>query len=1210
MATLTLTPGADIATFGPEKDYVSGLLADLTIIDAIDFGDGAADDVLRLATAGLVDFRAGGNASGMIGLERLDLGTGSNTVFLTAALVARAYYGAASAGFFSVRGSTGDDTLDASLASAPGNRVQFVLGGGGDDRFIGTTGDDVLRVTADELHASDLLDAGAGVADLLRFDTAGAVDPAGFTNVRHVERIELNAGGNTITLDQAMAASADGGRLSVFSGGGDNVVDASATTTPVVYYTGAGTETFRGGSGADIVAASVATLSGADTLTGGNGGAIDVLQLAGGIYTADMLAGVSEFERIQLLAPGSQVFLARGLPATSSGTFAVIGTSGNDQVTVAAGETARVGFNPGAGSDRFTGGDGDDQINIAIADLDASDRFDGGGGRDRIGFLTAGTITVAQQAGLSSFETFSLSSAGPNTVYLGTTLPNVNVAGGANVDVVYMALPTQFCSLGAGDDTMVVTAASVPALSSYGKEGTDTILTQGGGVFTFGAGIVEFERLVIQDAASIDLTQNLQALEIIGSSGEDIVQLGAAGYVGHFGAGNDKVTNGAGNDVLDGGDGWDVFILGPGGGRIDLAITGPQDTGQGIDTITSFESAKGGDGDDILYGDDNPNILNGGAGDDRLFGRGGNDTLWGAGGNDYIDGGPGNDTADYRFAAGGIVVNLGATSGPQATNDGDGGQDTLVSIEYISGSQFDDVIVGDAGDNQLLGNGGNDTIRGGAGNDRLNGGDGDDLLDGGPGNDTAIYSGAAAAVSVDLAMAGPQDTGGGGRDTLISIENLTGSAFNDTLFGDAAANVLAGGAGDDYLNGRGGLDSYYGDDGNDTIEDADGFFLLQAGNGDDTANLSFGPGSLSGTANAWVQMGNGDDTLNLSFNGTTLQPNRIISTGTNTTTTGAAPDAVEAGDGNDTVNVSGSFSGRGSFLLTMSGDDTVNMHTGSAFAFVHLGAGDDTFNGGGGADTVFGGAGNDTLHGAGGNDLLDGGLGDDVIDGGDGIDTVSYSATATSATGGVSVDLAIVGPQDTGGAGIDTLVAIENVIGTAFADRLFGDAGANRLEGGAGDDVIAGRGGADIISTGSGNDLILYFAPDEGGDTLTAFDAGPPTDTFGFLASAFPLFNGQSSIRLFTDTSAHGNIPSGTSVVGRTGVADAAAVDAYLAGAAGTFAGGIFVLGQAAAGRDVSLYYDANAAAIGGADAAVLIATIQGVTSIPSFSAADFLFFS
>jgi len=52
-------------------------------------------------------------------------------------------------------------------------------------------------------------------------------------------------------------------------------------------------------------------------------------------------------------------------------------------------------------------------------------------------------------------------------------------------------------------------------------------------------------------------------------------------------------------------------------------------------------------------------------------------------------------------------------------------------------------------------------------------------------------------VTVSLAIAGGQGTGGGGNDTLIRFENLTGSSFNDTLRGDGGANVLTGGAGND-----------------------------------------------------------------------------------------------------------------------------------------------------------------------------------------------------------------------------------------------------------------------------------------------------------------------------------------------------------------------------------------------------------------------------
>lgn len=97
--------------------------------------------------------------------------------------------------------------------------------------------------------------------------------------------------------------------------------------------------------------------------------------------------------------------------------------------------------------------------------------------------------------------------------------------------------------------------------------------------------------------------------------------------------------------------------------------------------------------------------------------------------------------------------------------------------------------------------GGNDSLNGGAGNDTLNGGLGNDTLNGGTGIDTASYTSATANVSVNLNLVGTQFTGGGGIDQLVSIENLTGSRFNDVLTGNAGNNVLTGGGGNDLLNG-------------------------------------------------------------------------------------------------------------------------------------------------------------------------------------------------------------------------------------------------------------------------------------------------------------------------------------------------------------------------------------------------------------------------
>ncbi|MDB5441624.1 MAG: hypothetical protein JWM33_4051, partial [Caulobacteraceae bacterium] len=123
------------------------------------------------------------------------------------------------------------------------------------------------------------------------------------------------------------------------------------------------------------------------------------------------------------------------------------------------------------------------------------------------------------------------------------------------------------------------------------------------------------------------------------------------------------------------------------------------------------------------------------------------------------------------------------------------------------GTSGADTLTGDGGANHLDGQNGDDRLIGMGGDDLLTGGGGNDRLDGGDGHDTASYGSAASAVTVDLGNAAAQNTGGAGTDTLVSIENLIGSGFNDHLTGDGADNVLEGGAGNDTLNGGGGSDT-------------------------------------------------------------------------------------------------------------------------------------------------------------------------------------------------------------------------------------------------------------------------------------------------------------------------------------------------------------------------------------------------------------------
>lgn len=116
--------------------------------------------------------------------------------------------------------------------------------------------------------------------------------------------------------------------------------------------------------------------------------------------------------------------------------------------------------------------------------------------------------------------------------------------------------------------------------------------------------------------------------------------------------------------------------------------------------------------------------------------------------------------------------------------------------------------------------------------------------------------------------------------------------------------------------------------------------------------------------------------------------------------------------------------------------------------------GNDTLNGGNGNDQMFGMSGNDRFV-ASDND------GNDYMDGGDGFDFADYFFVTT----GVTVDLSNTAAQNTGGAGIDTLVSIEEVYGSNIGnDVLTAAATGSDLSGWGGDDTLTG---------GTGNDFLL-----------------------------------------------------------------------------------------------------------------------------------------
>jgi Ca2+-binding RTX toxin-like protein len=327
---------------------------------------------------------------------------------------------------------------------------------------------------------------------------------------------------------------------------------------------------------------------------------------------------------------------------------------------------------------------------------------------------------------------------------------------------------------------------------------------------------------------------------LVGNRGNDAVEGGYGSDQIFGGAGDDALTGGAGGDALNGGAGVDAasYATSPAGVTVDL-LTGQTSGGDAAgDALAGVEDLIGSVHADALTGDDGNNLLkgggggdalDGGAGDDTIAGDGGNDSLTGGVGGDVLDGGAGSDAASYAASIAAVTVDLstGASSG------GDAAGDTFSGIENLIGSAHADTLAGSARTNALIGGAGNDTLVGGGGNDTLTGGAGEDVLDGGAGIDAASYADSSSRVNIHLvtgAVWGGHATG----DSLIGIENLIGSAFDDTLIGSSESNALNGGLGSDRLAGG---------DGNDTLTGGASADTLNGGAGDDTSSYR---GSTSG----------------------------------------------------------------------------------------------------------------------------------------------------------------------------------------------------------------------------------------------------------------------------------------------------------------------------------------------------------------------------
>ncbi|MEB2854343.1 calcium-binding protein [Pseudomonas atacamensis] len=607
---------------------------------------------------------------------------------------------------------------------------------------------------------------------------------------------------------------------------------------------------------------------------------------------------------------------------------------------------------------------------------------------------------------------------------------------------------------------------------------------------------------------------------------------------------NDTFTAQKGGATFEGGAGNDVYILNNGGTVIEQAGGGDDEVRSNFGQIYLSANVERltytGSGNFIGWGNASDNILTGSVGNDLLYG--------GAGADQFI-GGAGIDTASYGDSTLGVSINL-----KTGVNSGIAAGDTYTDIEVIKGSGANDIFIAD---NRVF------------------------AFDGSGGTaDVVDYSTSAEAINVDIRSGGAGRAGIGGDaqgDTLLNIEKVIGTAFNDTFNVDGAAATFEGGAGNDVyvVNGGGGT------------------VIEQVGGGDDEVRSNFGQIYLSANVERLTYTGSGN------FIGWGNASDNVISGGAGNDLFygGAGADQFIGGAGIDTVSYNDSSVGVSIDLKTglnsgiATGDNYVGIEAfkGSGFNDIFIGASAGiAFDGLGGFDMVSyensdgavsidlkssvnsgdaigdtytsieffqGSSFDDVLSGTAFGDNLIGGTGADRIDGREGHDVAWYVNSAAGVTVNLQTNI-----NQGGDAQGDILLNIERVIGSQFNDTLTGTTAVDFLEGFSGSDIIYGGDGADyiygglaslmgplvsqgidtgaqadILFGGAGNDFILTAANDTGSraygeagiDTITVnhgiADGGEGDDLLTGTGLGFSLFGGVGNDRLVLNASGFAN---------------------------------------------------------------------------------------
>ena len=374
----------------------------------------------------------------------------------------------------------------------------------------------------------------------------------------------------------------------------------------------------------------------------------------------------------------------------------VTGSEFNDTLTGNSGDNVLIGLGGddtlrgNLGADTMFGGIGNDIYGVDNAGDVVNET--GGNGTDTvqswISFSLADPVhAIGEIENLTLLGSGALNATGNalGNVLIGNSGNNILV-GGAGADTLNGNWGADTMFGGIGNDVYVVDNAG-DVVNETGGDGTDTVQSW----ISFSLAdpvhaIGEIENVTLLGSGALNATGNDLGNVLIGNSGNNIL------------------AGGAGADTLDGDGGWDT------------ASYATSSSGVTVSLMTGTGSGGDAQGDKLL------NIEN-------LVGSNFNDTLEGSTVSGTLDGGLGNDIVSFAHAASGVggagvTVNLALTTWQNTIT---GGWHQLLNFENVTGSEFNDTLIGNSGDNVLIGLGGDDTLRGNLGADTMFGGAGNDI---------------------------------------------------------------------------------------------------------------------------------------------------------------------------------------------------------------------------------------------------------------------------------------------------------------------------------------------------------------------------------------------------------------------------------------------------------------------------------------------------